>query len=1198
MNRILILCLGFVILSAASASLRADDPVWPMSEAAKRSYMKDLDSTDWARQRSAVENLAQAGITEAIPRLIQLMNEARDNRVRSHAARYLGEFKGSAEARDALIRHLEQNKPDQNEFWAIGGLGMLGDPTAIPTLRRFMDGTVFDHRDDAIRALARAGDRERIPEFVRLLDDKEHSIRDAACFALGELGAKQQVARILRLMKEDERPSVRATAARSLEALGWTPGTPDDQLALWAATEAWDRIVDFGGNDAAQVLAEELQRRESTPAKLMAALAQLAHPFTARPLIEKLRERSRVVVNDMSEYSRALGSIRPPATDLLLPLLAENNRMLLVTTLDAIGLTGDPRATPAVMKKADHEFWQVRGAAVTALGRIKDERGRSAVIKRMLDAEYSVAGSACEALGGWGGPGAFEELLAVAQNHDARGRSAAIKALGILGDRRALDPLVTMLQTARGDERFAVVAALGDLGDPRATEPLWGLLFTNYMKLPEAAVQALAKLEGNAMARALDAYPNFPWSVRREIILVIPTNNPTLFTAALEKGFADSNGTVRALAVSKIAQLRTSTAFEQVRAAARDPYHDVRLAAAEGLGAFGDPAAISELQSLIRDQDSRISGAAITSLERISHPSVVPVLMDALAVQDVGWRITHSLGRIGEPAIPALRDAVLSDDIRIRERAISALSSIDAKRSKWASGTSPPAYWTEAELRMFRAISNGEWDVVREAGTNAISALRPLLRHPSVDTRAESAQLLMKYGHSPTTDTERVAMAIAGQNWNGVLAEGTNALLMLQQDLRHEDRALRRGCVVVYGRLAGTNAVDDILPMIKDSDPAVRQAAIAYLASLRRPADTRRLMEAAADGDASVNKTARDALTALDATGAVWVARTLSNTEGADKARLLEIAGGLEIPGLSAVMVNHLLDTNEQVRVVAAKQLAERGNAPTGMPDRIHWMLAADKWAELEQDRERVVNYLMACIASRQPLSAPRAAEALGHLKEKRATGLLIAETTSREQPRQKAALQALGRIGGGPHVLEALSKAANQGPADIRITAIRAMGKLGESGAVEPLLTLSITMDTAVQSAVHEAFQQLGSTAIEPLRAKLQGATPQVIEQTAKVLARMKGPGLPPLFQLLANADPSRRMVAVRALVMAGESAGPGLIKALQSVRPEIRQSACWALGELRYTTAKPDIERVAQNDADPIVRLAAKATLDRLNK
>jgi HEAT repeat protein len=95
-----------------------------------------------------------------------------------------------------------------------------------------------------------------------------------------------------------------------------------------------------------------------------------------------------------------------------------------------------------------------------------------------------------------------------------------------------------------------------------------------------------------------------------------------------------------------------------------------------------------------------------------------------------------------------------------------------------------------------------------------------------------------------------------------------------------------------------------------------------------------------------------------------------------------------------------------------------------------------------------------------------------------------------------------------------------------------------------------------------------------------------------------MKGPGLPPLFQLLASNDPGRRMLAARSLVEAGDSAGPGLVETLQHKQPEVRQSVCWVLGELRWVAAFADVERIAKNDPDPVVRITANAALERLKK
>jgi len=100
--------------------------------------IKDLEDEDKSIRKQAAISLGENGHTEAVPELIELLNDTQINRNdRSYIAALLGRI-GGPEAIHPLI---ESTKDSYNFVKAasIRSLGQIGDPIAIPTLVELLD---------------------------------------------------------------------------------------------------------------------------------------------------------------------------------------------------------------------------------------------------------------------------------------------------------------------------------------------------------------------------------------------------------------------------------------------------------------------------------------------------------------------------------------------------------------------------------------------------------------------------------------------------------------------------------------------------------------------------------------------------------------------------------------------------------------------------------------------------------------------------------------------------------------------------------------------------------------------------------------------------------------------------------------------------------------------------------------------------
>ena len=102
--------------------------------------------------------------------------------------------------------------------------------------------------------------------------------------------------------------------------------------------------------------------------------------------------------------------------------------------------------------------------------------------------------------------------------------------------------------------------------------------------------------------------------------------------------------------------------------------------------------------------------------------------------------------------------------------------------------------------------------------------------------------------------------------------------------------------------------------------------------------------------------------------------------------------------------------------------------------------------------------------------------------------------------------------------------------------------------------------------------------------------------EEAALALGREGDAVLPPLRDLLADADPDRRWWAARALAAVGTSAARELLAtALDDADPYVRACAAHGLGELRDEKAVAGLVRCL-SDSSPLVSRIAADSLARI--
>jgi HEAT repeat protein len=356
-----------------------------------------------------------------------------------------------------------------------------------------------------------------------------------------------------------------------------------------------------------------------------------------------------------------------------------------------------------------------RCCAVKALARLDacDDESTKRLMGMLLDQDPDVRIDAATALGRLGVEEAAEPLLKNIEGDPEGGvRIEAVRALSKIKSTRAVEPLIRCFQedgypqldnlvddlefNACWEVQSQSIDALGEIGDPRTVEPLMALLEEEgYEDLQENGFRVLARLsgdkarafllkqlqEGNVLARrrAAKALIGLPGlrdegeGVSPEILdaltnaLVDPepnvriyaaqvlgaTRNP-MVTVPLTLLLNDPDMEVRSEVAKLLGKVRGKKIAERLHQLLEDPEQELKRQVVQVLGDIGDPASLEPLSRLLDSQDGKLVYEVVIALGKIAVPGPENKLARILADKK-----THYTSRIqaAQALGPILRNA-------------------------------------------------------------------------------------------------------------------------------------------------------------------------------------------------------------------------------------------------------------------------------------------------------------------------------------------------------------------------------------------------------------------------------------------------------------------------------------------------------------------------------------------------------------
>jgi len=233
--------------------------------------------------------------------------------------------------------------------------------------------------------------------------------------------------------------------------------------------------------------------------------------------------------------------------------------------------------------------------------------------------------------------------------------------------------------------------------------------------------------------------------------------------------------------------------------------------------------------------------------------------------------------------------------------------------------------------------------------------------------------------------------------------------------------------------------------------------------------------------------------------------------------------------------------------------------------------------------QSRDVQGLVLALKNRDPKIQYDAAEALGYLGDSRAVEPLVTALKNDEFSGVRwKAAEALSKL--GSPAVPALIGALQHEDDDVRWKAAIALGEIGDPQAVEPLILLLCDEDRFVKSHAALALGSIGEPAVNPLLRALREGDGNLRWGAAIALGKIRDPrAVEPLIRALADKYENVRAESASSLGAIGKPALGPLLRFLKFSEGPERLEVVTALGELHDTDAiQPLIQMLESADED----------------
>lgn len=1069
------LLLALLIQIPEDAQETMADALAGVGTAALDTFIPALHHTRPAIRQGAAIALSGMG-PQGIPSLREALGDS-DTRVARAAARSLARLKWKpSEQDDTATYHFLRGD--------YGELVKLKRGAAPVLIRGLADKDPRVRRDSA-RALGKLSEAPAIPALVRALDDPDILVRTAVIEALGEIRDPRARPPLLKTLEKDCH-QVRMEAAWALDRLGWKPESVLQKVQYLIAKEQWNALVGMGrpaidplihalkedhsgvrsgatealkkiGSPALEALARGCRSKDPVLAKAAVRAVAVIRQWNeaearARPVVERSDRYDRELKEGLGVQKRFEERFGRPTFQ------TKKSGADRPTSASPEQPSPPDSASPVQPQKPEVSLSQLieeNRRAMQAWTKAKEELREAAV-------EQAPALSLDHLL-----PPEFEEEIFDALPDDG-------DASLVQGDEKE-EMLTTFdlpdpVQPPETPEREESEAALTPL------ERYLRALQDGSEEVRAAAIEALRGMGDAAVDALIGALRDKSYVVRIAAAEALGDMGGTRAVEPLIGVLTDTDQDVRIAGAAALGRLRDRRAVSPLINLCSDPYVGVRHAAADALAAIGD-GALEALLAALTDPAAIVRVAAARALGSMKDPRAVPALIERLSDPgpEVRWSAAQALGDIGAPAAAAL-SLVLRGGLKIER-----LAAIDA-------------LWKIADDRATEALLGALHDDDPDVREKASQALK---RRDVLDVwRRALGEQVEAASSEPKKKKKK---SISEEDAKAFSEQGQKEIANLIRGLREKTWTSQLGAATRL-IMMGRPAAEGLIRALRDEDPEIQTAAAGVLGEMREVA-VEPLMNALADDDGRIRIVAARNLGKIgnDRSIETLIAGLHRERDAEVRAVIAEALGYMGKKMAIEPLTLALRDRDEAVQIAAARSLGYIGDrraiepllqALNDVDDRVrHAALEA-----LKDPGGLVQDHLLDALrhGDRElKLGVAEALESLGWTPGNEAEQVyyLIARERWAEVERM------------GAVAIETLAQELNNLSADVRISAVKTITRIGGTDAVAPLLRALRDDHFAVRRRAERALIEMGETARGRLTESLATAEPELAETIRRIL-------------------------------------------------------------------------------------------------
>lgn len=665
---------------------------------------------------------------------------------------------------------------------------------------------------------------------------------------------------------ENKDSQIRKTAALDLDKLNWQPTTKQDQILYFIAKQNWEELVKFGPM-AIEAL-KELLTDENDSIRFAAAQTLKKLGWQPQNKIEAVyfffAEKNWADLEKIIDYNFAIKAVKKE--DDLLKLIEVNIREIdgqeicqnLFAALKELLKYEKERTTYGLDN--DKEFQVAKKAIQAKLVEIGEPVVKTLIAFVLWDKDpQDTISFAVNILSKIESRQIIPALIKGLNNDNSVVRQRALTALKILNDETAVLPLTEILKNDSDIWcRSYAAEILGTLGDKRAVGPLLEALKDNNWQVKSSAVEALSIIEGKKAIPTLvelfkkEKHPEVTQKIVSALAGFYDQQLVPIFIEALQNS---NQETVKA--AKDGLRLIGKPAAQSLRGVLKNDRENTEVlkSAIILLGEIGDEAAVPVLIQFLNSWNSTLSEAAGDALVMIGTPAVSS-LIDNLKISrfQTSNKAAKVLGEIGdEAAIPALAAVLKDKNFHGDYEVVEALGRIGQ-----------PAVPAIIEASKNDLVKNAAKRCLVEIGEPAIPILITALLNENVFARSLAASALEELNWTPQTEAEKIAYLIAKKEWPALVKIGSAAVPEIIGILKDDNPSMRRSAAKTLGQIGDPRAVDPLIKTLYDPYSDIRATAVTALAQIGDKRAVKPLKKLRRDENENVRQAVKDAIEKIE----------------------------------------------------------------------------------------------------------------------------------------------------------------------------------------------------------------------------------------------------------------------------------------------------------------------------------------------